>query len=195
MCGIALLIGEHELWPELEQGALAGGSYALIGRERGSSNAFGDVRFAVGISALGEPGMRQPHTHALLPGCYLAWNGGVFESDAELQMLMQDEDDGAALMKQLARASVQSAGDTTANALADTLARIEGPYAFVLLDVTIVLTRPFMVAFFSGATRWGAGRSCTRKRESVSCLLEHGAQTKLSRSAKLTVRAFGRWIL
>lgn len=124
MCGIALLVGEHEAWPGLEQVALSTGAHTGV---------YGDVRLAVGVLSLRGKVVPQPLTHAHLPGCYFAWNGEVFECDAAFEQELSGKDVGAVLMDQIARAAADMSGDVAA-ALVQTLARIEGPYAFVFLD-------------------------------------------------------------
>ncbi|WFD34852.1 hypothetical protein MCUN1_001696 [Malassezia cuniculi] len=144
MCGIALLIGEHPAWTSLELGALA------RGRDYGSSNVFGDVRLAVGVLALRVEPTPQPLTDDTLAGCYFAWNGEIFERDNELENDLAGRNDGVVIYEHIARAA--AAGANIETALISTLARIEGPYAFVLLDdepidlITVAFENPRSLA-------------------------------------------------
>lgn len=133
MCGIALLVGEHEAWPGLEQVALSKGAYTLSGTYTSSSDVYGYVNLAVGVLSLRGNDVPQPLTHSHMPGCYLAWNGEIFECDAALEHELSGKNVGVVLMDNIARAVTEMSGDI-AKAIVQTLARIEGPYAFVLLD-------------------------------------------------------------
>lgn len=137
MCGIAALALARgarmpAAWPELVSVVLLRGPDAHETRSfqlaEGTS-----VQLTASVLCLRGPCITpQPLATDALPGVVLIWNGQVWDTrdEALARALAAGENDGVHLLERIAHRRRA----TVADALVSTLAEIEGPYAFVLLD-------------------------------------------------------------
>mgnify|MGYP002715720459 CR=1 FL=1 len=144
MCGIALVGGPcaaHDgVWPPLVRAiarrgtctahpgpdALAHTTVTLGGHT---------ARLAASVLGLRGAGVTQQPLRSDDAHLLFAWNGEVFASDRAPIPLA--ENDAAALF-----ARILAHGPNWEDALVTTLAHVEGPYAFLLIDVRRMLTKP-----------------------------------------------------
>jgi hypothetical protein len=76
----------------------------------------------------------------------LLWNGEIFDGVA----VDHHQNDGRVLMDNLEDIALQSSGQAHRNLLLETMARIEGPYAFVYFHVSMTGIKESSVAVRSG---------------------------------------------